>query len=158
MIRVHDQVGINTDRRCGEYRQQEPLFVHRDGRGCESGGAAGRFLLYGCLIAIGGHTAELVRGSSAARAGLIRPRAPTSRWQSELHADGAATDAQREMVARFAIALEHYRAMRFSELAVGGTCERYEPAPSPSSIMVRACEVRIGAAGIAWNGVFVLIK
>jgi len=118
--------------------------------------------LYGCLIVIGEHTATVAREEFLLREldrilvkGATRPMA----IYQPLAALDAATDAQREVVARYATGLEHYRAMRFGEacsiwdeLAAG-----LEPAPSPSSIMAERARHFVSAPPPpSWDAVFVL--
>jgi len=74
--------------------------------------------LYGCLIVIGEHTAAIAREKFLLREldwilvkGAVRPM---TIYQPIAPLD-AVTGAQKDPVARFAVALEHYRAMRFAE-------------------------------------------
>jgi hypothetical protein len=71
----------------------------------------------------------------------------------------AATGAQRDLVARFAVALEHYRAMRFAEACTiwNELTIKFEAAPSPSSIMAeRARHFISEPPPTPWDAVFVL--
>jgi adenylate cyclase len=118
--------------------------------------------LYGCLIVIGEHTAQLAREKFLMREldwilvkGAARPMAI---YQPIAPLD-AATEAQRELVARFAAALEHYRAMRFAEACAlwDELVAKFEPAPSPSSIMAeRARRFMAEPPAAPWDAVFVL--
>ena len=118
--------------------------------------------LYGCLIVCGDHTARLAQREFLMREldwllvkGATRPMAI---YQPIATLD-AATDAQRELVVRFATALEHYRAMRFAEACIvwDELAARFEPAPSPSSIMADRARQFISAPPTTpWNAVFVL--
>ena len=118
--------------------------------------------LYGCLIVIGEHTAAvakeefllreldwiLAKGAAKGMA-IYQPVAPLDR----------ATDEQRELVARFAEGLAHYRAKRFAEACAiwDELAAKYEPAPSPSSIMGdRARHFKASPPPPQWDGVFVL--
>jgi adenylate cyclase len=118
--------------------------------------------LYGCLIVVGERTAEgarneflmreldwiLAKGATKPMT-VFQPIAPLS----------AATDAQRDLVAGFAVALEHYRARRFAEACRiwEELTARFEPAPSPSSIMAeRARHFISEPPPTAWDAVFVL--
>ena len=70
-----------------------------------------------------------------------------------------ATDAQREMVACYAKALADYRGRRFAAAAAiwDDLVQKYEPAPSPSSVMAaRAREYITNPPPPEWNGVFVM--
>jgi adenylate cyclase len=118
--------------------------------------------LYGCLIVIGEHTAAVARNEfllreldwilakgAAKGMAIYQPVAPLDR----------ATDAQRELVARFAEGLAHYRAMRFAEAVAiwDELVAKYEPEPSPSSIMgARARHFTSLPPPASWDGVFVL--
>ena len=118
--------------------------------------------LYGCLIVIGEHTATVARqefllreldwilAKGAAKGmAIYQPVAPLDR----------ATDTQRELVARFAEGLAHYRAQRFAEACSiwDELVAKQEPAPSPSSIMAdRARHFIASPPPAAWDGVFVL--
>jgi hypothetical protein len=69
---------------------------------------------------------------------------------------GKATQTHRLVVARYADALEHYRNRRFAA-AIATWDEltlKYEPAPSPSSVMsARAREFIAHPPGPSWDAV-----
>jgi adenylate cyclase len=118
--------------------------------------------LYGCLIVIGEHTAEGARSEFLMREldWILAKGAtkPMTIYQPIAPLD-AATGAQRDLVARFALALEHYRAMRFAEACTiwNELTVKFEPAPSPSSIMAeRARLFTSEPPPTPWDGVFVL--
>ena len=78
--------------------------------------------LYGCLIVCGDYTAQLAQEFLMRELDWLLVKGankPMAIYQPIATLD-AATDAQRELVARFATALEHYRAMRFAEAASSG--------------------------------------
>lgn len=118
--------------------------------------------LYGCFIVTGEHTAQLAREMFLMREldwilakGASKPMA----IYQPIAALDAATDAQRELVARFAAALDHYRAMRFAEACSlwDELVAKFEPAPSPSSIMAdRARRFMADPPAASWDAVFVL--
>lgn len=119
--------------------------------------------VYGCLIAIGEHTADLVKQrlllreldwilvkGAAHKLTIYQPIAPVE----------TATDEERDLVARYAAALENYRAMRFAEAAAlwDKLVAKVEPAPSPSSVMAaRARHFIIDPPPAGWDGVFVMV-
>ena len=118
--------------------------------------------LYGCLIVTGENTAQLARGEFLMRELdwiLVKGAAKRMAVYQPIAALDAATDAQRELVAQFATALEHYRAMRFGEACGlwGQLATKFEPAPSPSSIMAdRARQLMTAPPAVPWDAVFVL--
>jgi len=115
--------------------------------------------LYGCTIIVGEHTARLANDDFLMREvdrvlvkGAARPMAiyqPVAELRK-------ATQTQREIVARYADALEKYRLMRFAE-AIATWDEltaKFEPAPSPSSVMsARAREFIVHPPSPSWDGV-----
>ena len=118
--------------------------------------------LYGCLIVIGEHTAQLAREKFLMRELdwiLVKGAAkPMAIFQPIAPLD-AATEAQCDLVARFATALEHYRAMRFAEACAlwDELAAKFEPQPSPSSIMAeRARRFMAEAPAAPWDAVSVL--
>ncbi|HTR60059.1 MAG TPA: hypothetical protein VMH37_00080, partial [Candidatus Binataceae bacterium] len=118
--------------------------------------------LYGCLIVIGEHTAAVAREEFLLRELdwiLAKGAAKGMAIYQPVAALDGATDAQRELVARFAEGLAHYRAKRFAEaIAIWDELvAKYEPAPSPSSIMGdRARHFVSSPPPEQWDGVFVL--
>jgi adenylate cyclase len=117
---------------------------------------------YGCLIVVGEHTAQVARQTFLMRElDWILPKGaskPMAVYQPIVALD-AATDAQRDLVARFTTALEHYRAMRFAEADAiwDELAAKSEPAPSPSSIMAeRARRFVTEPPAQLWDAVFVL--
>jgi adenylate cyclase len=118
--------------------------------------------LYGCAIVAGEHTYRLARSDfllreldwllvkgAASRMAVYEPIAQLDR----------ASEGQRNLVAQFAHALEHYRAKRFVEAAAiwDDLVSRYEPSPSPSSVMAaRARELIANPPDATWDGVHVL--
>jgi adenylate cyclase len=118
--------------------------------------------LYGCLIVIGEHTAELARQEFLLREldwilvkGATRPM---TIYQPIAPLE-AVTDAQRNIVTRYAQALEHYRARRFAEACAiwDELVASLEPAPSPSSILAdRARHFIANPPPPDWDGVLVL--
>lgn len=120
--------------------------------------------LYGCLITVGEHTAQLTQNVILMREldWLLVKGAdqPMSVYQpiAEL---ASATDAQKKVVARFAQALEHYRARRFADACTiwdDLVCE-YEPAPSPPSVMsARSRELISNPPDESWNAINVLVN
>lgn len=118
--------------------------------------------LYGCLIVVGEHTAEgardeflmreldwiLAKGATKPMT-VYQPITPLS----------AANDAQRDLVTRFAVALEHYRSRRFAQACNiwEELTAKFEPAPSPSSVMAeRARHFMSEPPPTTWEAVFVL--
>jgi adenylate cyclase len=118
--------------------------------------------LYGCLIVTGEHTARLAREEFLMREldwllvkGAARPMAI---YQPIATLDKA-TDSQRDLVARFAVALEHYRARRFTEACTlwDELAAKFEPVQSPSSIMAARARGFISSPPTEpWDAVFVL--
>jgi adenylate cyclase len=118
--------------------------------------------LYGCLIVIGEHTAEGARNEFLMREldWILAKGAtkPMTVFQPIAPVD-AATDAHRDLVAGFAHALEHYRARRFAEACRiwEELSAKFEPPPSPSSIMAeRARHFISEPPPTSWDAVFVL--
>jgi adenylate cyclase len=117
---------------------------------------------YGCFIVTGEHTAQLAREKFLMRElDWILPMGVSKRMAiyQPIAVLDAATDAQRELVARFATALEHYRAMRFAEACAlwDELAAKFETAPSPSSIMAdRARRFMAEPPAAPWDAVFVL--
>jgi adenylate cyclase len=120
--------------------------------------------LYGCLIVVGEHTARLVEKIFLMRELdrlLVKgAHKPMSVYEpiAELN---SATDAQKELVGRFARALELYRARRFGEACSqwDHLTAEFEPAPSPSSVMAdRSRELISNAPDKSWNAVNVLVN
>jgi len=115
--------------------------------------------LYGCSIIVGEHTARLANDDFLMREVdrvLLRGAAhPIAIYQpiSELR---KATGKDQAIVARYADALEHYRAMRFAEAIAlwDDLTANYEPAPSPSSVMsARARELLAHPPNPQWDAV-----
>jgi adenylate cyclase len=115
--------------------------------------------LYGCTIIVGEHTARLANDDFLMREvdrvllkGAARPMAI---YQPVVEL-GKATQTNRLVVARYADALEHYRNRRFAA-AIATWDEltlKYEPAPSPSSVMsARAREFIAHPPGPSWDAV-----
>jgi adenylate cyclase len=120
--------------------------------------------LYGCLIVAGEHTARLAQSVFLMRELdwlLVKGAGkPMSVYQPIAELDSA-TEPQKEVVARFAHALEHYRTRRFADAcAIWDYLARvYEPAPSPSSVMAaRSRELISNPPDESWNGVHVLVN
>jgi adenylate cyclase len=118
--------------------------------------------LYGCVIVIGERTAEDARSEFLMREldWILAKGAtkPMTVYQPIAPRD-AATAAQRDLVARFAVALEHYRARRFADARRiwEKLAAEFEPAPSPSSIMAeRARHFVSEPPPTSWDAVFVL--
>src|SRR5260370_3737467 len=92
--------------------------------------------LYGCSIIVGEHTAHLANDDFLMRQVdqvLVRGAARPMAIYQPLVELREATPIHREIVARYANALEHYRARRFAE-AIAACDElptKHEPAPSP---------------------------
>jgi len=118
--------------------------------------------LYGCVIVAGEHTGRLAQSDFLLREldwllvkGAARPMAvyePIAELES-------ASEAQNNLAARFAQALEHYRARRFVEAAAiwDDLVSKCEPSPSPSSVMAaRARELIANPPDEKWDGVHVL--
>jgi adenylate cyclase len=115
--------------------------------------------LYGCSIIVGEHTAQqasdvflmreldwvLVKGAARPMA-IYQPVAEVRK----------ATETHRIIVERYADALDHYRTKRFEEaIAVWDELTgKYEPAPSPSSIMSARAREFIGhPPSSSWDAV-----
>jgi adenylate cyclase len=120
--------------------------------------------LYCCLIVAGEHTARLAQSVFLMREldRLLVKGADKSMSIYEPIAElDSATDAQKEIVRRFAQALEHYRARRFAEACAiwDDLANRYEPAPSPSSVMAaRSRNLISNPPDKPWNAVNVLLN
>ncbi len=118
--------------------------------------------LYGCYIVIGERTAQVVREEILLREMdrvLVKGASEPMTIYQPIAALDAATAAQREMVAQYSQALEHYRAMRFKEACAiwQELATRFEPAPSPSSTMLeRARRMISEPPPRSWDAVFVL--
>jgi adenylate cyclase len=115
--------------------------------------------LYGCSIIVGEHTARIASNDFLMREVdlvLVKGAARPMAIYQPLAELGKVTDRQREIVARYADALRHYRAKCFTE-AIATWDEltaAYEPAPSPSSIMsARAKEFVAHTPPPHWDGV-----
>jgi class 3 adenylate cyclase len=114
---------------------------------------------YGCSIIVGEHTAEMASDDFLMREVdrvLVRGAARPMAIYQPLAELRKATSVHREIVARYTDALEHYRARRFAE-AIAAWDElttKYEPAPSPSSMMsARAREFLAHPPGPSWDAV-----
>jgi len=115
--------------------------------------------VYGCSIVVGEHTAQMASEDFLMREldrvllkGAARPMA-IYQPLAELN---RATAAQKEIVARYADALRHYRAQRFEEaIAIwDALTASYEPAPSPSSVMSARCREFVAQPpGAPWDAV-----
>ena len=120
--------------------------------------------LYGCLIVAGEHTARLAEKAYLMREldwllvkGADKPMAV---YQPLVELDSA-TAAQNEIVARFAQALEHYRARRFADACSiwDELAAEYEPHPSPSSVMAaRSRQLISNPPDNSWNAINVLVN
>lgn len=120
--------------------------------------------LYGCLIVAGEHTARLAQTAYLMREldwllvkGADKPMAV---YQPLAELDSA-TVAQNEIVARFAQALEHYRARRFADACSiwDELASEYEPHPSPSSVMAaRSRGFILNPPDSSWNAINVLVN
>jgi len=117
--------------------------------------------LYGCFIVVGENTAHLVRDDFLLRElDWIRLKDAEEKMTiyQPIAALDQASDAQKDLAARFSIALEHYRAARFSEACSiwDDLVVKYEPAPSPSSVMAtRAREYMTNPPARPWNAIYV---
>ena len=118
--------------------------------------------MYGCLIVAGEHTARLARSVflMCELDWLLVKGAhkPMSVYYPIAELDSA-TDAQKEVADRFAQALGHYRAKSFAEACSiwDDLTAKYEPAPSPSSVMsARSRELILNPPDELWNAVNVL--
>ena len=120
--------------------------------------------LYGCLIVAGEHTARFAQNVFLMREldWLLVKGADKSMSIYEPIAElDVATSAQKEIVGRFAQALEHYRASRFAEACEiwNDLTHKYEPAPSPSSVMAaRSRNLSSNPPDKSWNAVNVLLN
>jgi adenylate cyclase len=120
--------------------------------------------MYGCLIVAGEHTARLAQSVFLMREldRLLVKGADKSMSIYEPIAElEAATEAQKEVVRGFAQALEHYRARRFAQACAiwDDLARRYEPAPSPSSVMTaRSRELISNPPDKSWNAINVLLN
>jgi adenylate cyclase len=120
--------------------------------------------LYGCLIVAGEQTARLAQNVFLMRELdwlLVKGAGkPMSVYQPIAELDSA-TDAQRELVGRFAQALKHYRARRFADACSlwDDLTVELEPAPSPSSVMAsRSRELMSNPPDESWNAINVLVN
>jgi adenylate cyclase len=118
--------------------------------------------LYGCSIVIGARTARLAREEFLMREldrVLVKGASePMTIYQPIAPLD-TATAAQREMVAQYAQALEHYRALRFADACANweDLAAHLKPAPSPSSVMAaRARHMISQPPPHQWDAVFVV--
>ena len=115
--------------------------------------------LYGCSIIVGENTAHLASDAFLMREVdrvLVKGAARPMAIYQPIAEHRIATETQREIVARYKSALEHYRGRRFEE-AIAAWDEltaKYEPAPSPSSIMSsRAREFIVHPPDPSWTAV-----
>jgi adenylate cyclase len=118
--------------------------------------------LYGCSIVVGENTAKLAAGAFLMRELdwiLVKGASQPLTVYQPLAPLASVTEMHREMAARFAVALSHYRAMRFAEACAvwDELAARFEPAPSPSSVMAeRARRFISEPPPMPWNAVLVL--
>jgi adenylate cyclase len=118
--------------------------------------------LYGCLIVAGEHTGKLAQSGFLLRELdwlLVKGAAKPMAVYEPIAELDRASDDQRNLVTRFAQALQHYRAKRFVEAAAiwDELVSRYEPSPSPSSVMAaRARELIANPPDAKWDGVHML--
>jgi len=118
--------------------------------------------LYGCNVVVGENVALLARDKFLLRELdwiLVKDaRTPMTIYEPIAELDHA-DDAKRELLASFARALEYYRAGRFADACAlwEELVVRYEPAPSPSSIMAsRARDFMTQAPAPPWAAINVL--
>ena len=120
--------------------------------------------LYGCLIVAGEHASRLAQRDFLLRELdwlLLKGAAQPMAVYEPIAEMDRASDAQKYLVARFALALEHYRNKRFVEASAiwDDLVRRYEPSPSPSSVMAaRARELIANPPDEKWDGVHVLMS
>jgi adenylate cyclase len=118
--------------------------------------------LYGCVIVAGEHTGRLAQSDFLLRELdwlLVKGAARPMKVYEPIAELESASEAQRNLAARFAQALEHYRARRFVEAAAiwDDLVSKCEPSPSPSSVMAaRARELIANPPDEKWDGVHVL--
>ncbi len=118
--------------------------------------------LYGCVIVAGEHTRKLAQSDFLLRELdwlLVKGAAKPMAIYEPIAELDRATEDQRNLVARFAQALQHYRAKRFVQAATmwDDLVASYEPSPSPSSVMAaRARELIANPPHERWDGVHVL--
>lgn len=117
--------------------------------------------LYGCFIVVGENTAHLVRDEFLLRELdwiLVKDAKEPMTIYQPIAALDQVSDAQKDLVANFLIALEHYRAARFAEACSiwEDLVVKYEPAPSPSSVMAtRARDFMTSPPALPWNAIYV---
>jgi adenylate cyclase len=118
--------------------------------------------LYGCEIVVGDNTARLAQSEFLLREldrVLVKGASDPMTVYQPVVALNRASAADKDLVDSYANALEHYRAMRFSDAALiwDNLVRKYEPEPSPSSIMAaRARDFLTNPPSPSWKAVNVL--